>query len=644
MTKNLKTGQSITNSKTPEKSDCSPSEDKKNNEYGLFSHEYSDMESEKEISTKLDNKENKESSSNKDEKSESTFSINATNIINPPLASNKDEEEKKVEQKKRKKRKIKTKKKKIKKVKEEYIKKVQKEKIKEKKKKEKSESKKIEEKVKINKKSKILKKMKKIAKCDKNPKKNNLKENEKNGNIIDDSDEKVLNNFSNCENNNERKKVTKPIEMEVELATTNNTTLIMANHEISNCVNFADDNKIFDYQSEAPNEKENIIIFITLLSIFITNFAKYIVNRIIKNFGSGFKLIYMLVNIAFIIINIEKENEENLSKIVSILFIILKGNFKDLLLGKFCNLNPEEQKVAKKEIELICKMETENKKIKCKVLNNLFYGKLEEAFKMYLNDGLYIKNGEGNFYLKEFYTFKDDFYIFKPEKRQNIKKYACFLLSCETTNKGQSSEEDKNKTQQITINHYNSRRAIINNAISSFFSDIKDYALRKYGIELYTPTLKNKLEKNVDQYETVFTQKLKFIFDDLVPRRNKEGKNYSEPIDEVLKQEEKEDEKNRILTQLLNLVDIKSYLRAYINDENIIKIKDNKGNEFNLYLPNLKTFRDYFDLPVEIKVDYRMDFVDLLGGKVKGRNSSELRNSKLKNNKNLTGRKRKNSN
>ena len=111
MSKNLKTAQSITNSKTPEKSDCSPSEDQKNNEYGLFSHEYSDMESEKEISTKLDNKENKESSSNKDEKSDSTFSINATNIINPPLASNKDEEEKKVEQKKRKKRKIKTKKK-----------------------------------------------------------------------------------------------------------------------------------------------------------------------------------------------------------------------------------------------------------------------------------------------------------------------------------------------------------------------------------------------------------------------------------------------------------------------------------------------------------------------------------------------------
>ena len=642
MSKNLKTSQSITNSKTTEKSDCSLSEDQKNNEFGLFSKEYRDMKSEKEISTKLDNKENKESSSNKDEKSDSTFSINVTNIINPPQASNKNEKEKKVEQKKRKKRKTRTKKKKIKKVKEEYIKKVKKEKIKEKKKKEKGESKKIEEKVKMKKNRKFLKK---IAKSDKNPKKNNLKENEKNGNIIEDlSDEKVLNNFSNYENNNRRKKVTKPIEMEVELATTNNTTLIMANNEISNCVNLTDDNKIFDYQSEIPNEKENIIIFISLLSIFITNYAKYIVNRIIKNFGSGFQLIFIFVNIAFKIINIEKEKEENLSIIMCILFIILKGNFKNLLLGEFCNLNSEEKEVAKKEIELICKMEKENKNIKCKVLNNLFYGKLEEAFKMYLNDGLYIKNGEGNCYLKEFYTFKDDFYIFKPEKRQNIKKCACFLLGCEITNKGQSSEEDKNKTQQIAINHYNSRRAIINNAISSFFSVIKDYALHKYGIELYTPTLKNKLEKNVDQYETVFTQKLKFIFDDLVPRRNKEGKNYSERIDEVLKQEEKEDEKNRILTQLLNLVDIKNYLRAYINDENIIKIKDNKGNEFNLYLPNLKTFRDNFDLPEEKKVDYRLDFIDLLDRKVKGRNSSELRNSKLKNNKNLTGRKRKNSN
>ena len=306
MSKNLKTSQSITNSKTTEKSDCSLSEDQKNNEFGLFSKEYRDMKSEKEISTKLDNKENKESSSNKDEKSDSTFSINVTNIINPPQASNKNEKEKKVEQKKRKKRKTRTKKKKIKKVKEEYIKKVKKEKIKEKKKKEKGESKKIEEKVKMKKNRKFLKK---IAKNDKNPKKNNLKENEKNGNIIEDlSDEKVLNNFSNYENNNRRKKVTKPIEMEVELATTNNTTLIMANNEISNCVNLTDDNKIFDYQSEIPNEKENIIIFISLLSIFITNYAKYIVNRIIKNFGSGFQLIFIFVNIAFKIINIEKEN------------------------------------------------------------------------------------------------------------------------------------------------------------------------------------------------------------------------------------------------------------------------------------------------------------------------------------------------
>ena len=98
------------------------------------------------------------------------------------------------------------------------------------------------------------------------------------------------------------------------------------------------------------------------------------------------------------------------------------------------------------------------------------------------------------------------------------------------------------------------------------------------------------------------------------------------------------------MAYLLNLVEIRTYLRAYIIDENIIKIKDNNGNEFNLFLPKLKTFRDNFNLPEEIKVDYRTDFIKLLDGKIKSRKSSELRNSKLLKNKKLIGRKRNSSN
>ena len=55
--------------------------------------------------------------------------------------------------------------------------------------------------------------------------------------------------------------------MKEELATTtNNTTLIISNNEIPNNINLPKENKIFDCQSETSNEKENIIIFITLMS------------------------------------------------------------------------------------------------------------------------------------------------------------------------------------------------------------------------------------------------------------------------------------------------------------------------------------------------------------------------------------------
>ena len=283
-------------------------------------------------------------------------------------------------------------------------------------------------------------------------------------------------------------------------------------------------------------------------------------------------------------------------------------------------------------------MENENPEIKFKVLNILFLEKLEEKFKEYLNGCVYLEKDNVKFLLKKFPTLKDDF-DYKPEQRQNIKNCICFLMDFELT-------KDNIETQQIKINYYNSRRAIIRNWKNSTYSEINEFSLDKYGIKQYVPTLKNKLGKSVSKYEEYFKNNPKYIFSNLKPRRNKQDKDYSSKIDELLKkEEEEEDEENRILAQLLNLGNIKYNLRSFVNDEKVVKIKNDNGIISNLYLPNMKTFRDCFDyLPKDIQDAIKKDFINLLDGKIRFRKSSELRNSKLKNNKNLTGRKKKRSN
>ena len=526
MSKNPKTSQSNINSTSMEKND--------DNDFGLFSNEYREMNTENQISTNFRSKES--SSNNTDYIADSTISINAINIINQNEPSNKKEDEKNEDKKKRKR---KTKKKKIeKKVKKENIKKEdqkeekkedqkeeKKEDQKEEKEKEKEKEKKEKEKENENKQKEIEKENKQKEQQNENmegkeikEKENNWKENflKKTQNITGNISDDIVINKITQDNNNGRNN--KREAFEVELETTNNTSVFITINDISNYSNFPNDNIIHDYQLEILNKKHEIIIILILLKNSISNYTIFIVDRIKTKFGSKFQLINILAKIAFLI-NLEKENEENFSKIINILLILFMGNIKDLLLGPFSNLNYEEKEVAKKEIELICKIENNNKKMKCKVLNYLFHEKLEELFKKYLNDSFYIIIGKSNFCLKKIQTFKDNFNEYETEKKQNIKKCVYFSLGYELTNYEKSSIEENNIVQQIKINHYNSRRVIINEAIISFFSIIKKYSLDKYGIKIYKPTLKNKLKHNVKQYEKFFNNKLKFIFSYLMPRR-----------------------------------------------------------------------------------------------------------------------------
>ena len=82
-------------------------------------------------------------------------------------------------------------------------------------------------------------------------------------------------------------------------------------------------------------------------------------------------------------------------------------------------------------------------------------------------------------------------------------------------------------------------------------------------------------------------------------------------------------------------------MRAFIYDEKFIKITDDNGNEFKLYLINFKTYKDYFGhLSKELFDDYKNDYINLLNGIIKSRerrkkNLKQKENDYLKKKRNL---------
>jgi hypothetical protein len=108
-----------------------------------------------------------------------------------------------------------------------------------------------------------------------------------------------------------------------------------------------------------------------------------------------------------------------------------------------------------------------------------------------------------------------------------------------------------------------------------------------------------------------------FIFTDLKPKRFNPKIDYSQQINDVLEKEE-EIEENKILYKLLYSVPILNIIKAFINDEKIVNIKEENGNEFVFYFINFKTYKDYFKyLSKETNDKYKKDFNNFLGNQIK---------------------------
>jgi hypothetical protein len=173
------------------------------------------------------------------------------------------------------------------------------------------------------------------------------------------------------------------------------------------------------------------------------------------------------------------------------------------------------------------------------------------------------------------------------------------LVGCKLANlpedNNEKNQENLQKTQTTKINHYNSRRSIIVASLKSFFKILKEYVKFNFNIDLFQPSYKKKIKHNVDDYLAFMNNYLKFIFTNLVPKRFNPEKNYSQQINDVLQKEEKEEnEENRKLDKILNSVHILNIVKAFLNDQKIINIKDENGNEIEFYFINFNTYKDCF--------------------------------------------------
>ena len=194
-----------------------------------------------------------------------------------------------------------------------------------------------------------------------------------NKNIRESKDKDIsdeLSSVSSLVNNKQEKKQQILIDLkEDENKETNNNTFINSN------INEKD---LFRIPILYKTELENIIKIKNILYNCLTNLIIFIDNRAKTKIQYKFELKYICTE------NLHKIDLDNYED-------ILKENLFNLFLGKFSNLNPEEKEEAKNEMILLLNFKNDNNKHIDELLNIIFFIKIEEIFKIYVNDERYIK-------------------------------------------------------------------------------------------------------------------------------------------------------------------------------------------------------------------------------------------------------------
>lgn len=122
----------------------------------------------------------------------------------------------------------------------------------------------------------------------------------------------------------------------------------------------------------------------------------------------------------------------------------------------------------------------------------------------------------------------------------------------------------------------------------------------------------------------------------MLPRRVKKDEKYTYNIKQIENAIEIEKNTNKeeinVKDKLTDLL-FKDYLILFLNDEKIIKIKEENGKTYKIELNNFITLKDCFNeekiLNKEEKKILKEDLMSIINGK-KGRNPSQARNEKLR--------------
>ena len=359
----------------------------------------------------------------------------------------------------------------------------------------------------------------------------------------------------------------------------------------------------------------------------------------------------------------------------------LESTIMDIYLGKFLIINHEEKDKIKKWIYSLLYAEKLNELEKIKLLNELFSKTIKEILLLYINDDPYIQIENKNvvkFYLKRFKTFRDDFNEYTLDEKKLIKDYILSLLDNKISNinyekndkqsgNDKLSKEENEKTDNKVLNNNttklkkrqkqkqnipkgqdNERRKMMRVGLKSFHSTLEKMVEKYVKRNLHKITIEKQIGNSPKNYFDFCKKSIYNVYKQSLPRKlNKECKEdnskYTYNIDIIHEAIEKEKiyekEDDRILHKIFNKsVSVKDILDVFLEVKDKIEIKGEK----DIYIEGFIKYKDFYnDKYDKKKIEFnKKDLSDVMEGKGQKRGSNTERNRKLRGNKNL-GRKRK---
>ena len=323
---------------------------------------------------------------------------------------------------------------------------------------------------------------------------------------------------------------------------------------------------------------------------------------------------------------------------------ILEGSIIDIILEKYWNSNEQTLKI-KEDIDNLLEKEKNNTKAKIKLVKIILSTEAKIIFLNYLKNRRFAAYNNCELFLKNFKTLKDCLGVYDAKVNDRLIRFLSSSSSSSpiSSNLDLIKEINNEEKSYSQLNFYIPRRKIMKKCLANIDSIINDIC-KSYNVKLHKVNLKEQIQHGFNKYKIFANSYLKKIYCNSKPRRYGTKLKYDYEEKEINKVLELEAEKNKsgengILRKLFNYTKFIDILRAFLDDENKIIIKDKNGNSDMIELEDFKTYKDCFtEYSEEEKQFYKRDLIEVMNGVKKGRKKSEDREKawkKKKNDKNI---------